>query len=330
MKRALLLGLAVALGACGGPKAINVTEREKLGASWDCAAPESCTQGYLAFLTAAADHARPLSEGALDQQLAQLDAGTVAIEAGPVDAGVLGAEIVDALGVGFLREGLDARPLLVTTTAKSQTDTYVEHDLLLEDPYVGTLKAILLEPKTGGPFPAVVALHGHGDSAEVFRDSFGGAQYPAHGYAILMLTSRAMNIDADEHAVSRALLLQGFTLMGLRTYEALLALKYLRSRSEIAPGRVGLIGHSGGSSTGNLLIRFEPGFSAFVTDHQVDWFSSGVGEPYHCETVPALYPLGGLVNDYSTSATPVREEFYGYPLGFDLVFKFFDHYLKKP
>ena len=322
----------LAVAACSGaatPDAgsLKVVASDDSSADWSCVAPESCKADYLGFSTIAVDHAAPISEAALEQQLLNLDAGAVPLMAS-LTATELTDRTLDGLAVRFLRDGVDGRELDVITTARSDTATYHEEDLLFRDPFVGTFKAILLTPKTTGPFPAILALHGHGGDAANYRDQFGGTGYPEHGYAVLMITSRAMGIDADEHEVSHALMRSGFTLMGLRTYEALLGLKYLRWRRDVVHDRIGLIGHSGGSSTGNLLVRFEPGFRAYVSDHQVDWWNSGVGEPWHCETVPALFPVNALINDFTTSATPVRKVVYGYPEGFVGIFAFFDHYLK--
>jgi hypothetical protein len=196
------------------------------------------------------------------------------------------------------------RPLEVRSS-ESDAGATVERTLTLTDPFVGDLHAILLLPKGAGPFPAVIALHGHGDRAEVYRDEHHGRDYPAHGLALLMLTFRGMNIDVYEHQATQTLMANGLHLMGMRVYEALLGLQYLRSLPEIDPQRIGLIGHSGGSSTGNLVVRLEPAFQAYVSDHQVDYLSSDPDEAYHCETVPGLYPLHNLVNDLATAPMPV-------------------------
>jgi len=183
---------------------------------------------------------------------------------------------------------------------------------VFRDPYVGAFEGILLLPEGPGPFPAVLALHGHGDRAEVYRDLHHGRDYPAHGIALLMLTLRGMNLDAHEYRAWHALLSRGLHLMGVRVYEAERALAYLRARPEIDAHRVGLIGHSGGSSVGNLLVRLEPGLTAYVSDHYVDFRSKHVWEPDHCESVPGLVPLSALINDLSTARVPVLRVPYGY------------------
>jgi len=103
--------------------------------------------------------------------------------------------------------------------------------------------------------------------------------------------------------VSTHLLRNGFTLMGIRVYEALLAAKYLRGLPTVDPHRVVIVGHSGGSSTANLVVRVTDWFAAEVADHEVDYRDVCDGL-VHCETVPALVPLAADVNDDATLAIP--------------------------
>ena len=163
----------------------------------------------------------------------------------------------------------------------------------------------------------------------IYRDKMHGGEYPSHGYAILMLTMRAMSIDTHEHRISRELLTDGFALMGLRVYETLVGFKYLRTRAFVDPFRIGLIGHSGGSSTGNMTIRIERRFTAFVSDHNVDYSEWGnLWDMYHCETIPRIYPYHLLINDFSTSPIPIKAVPYGYANGMGEIFDFFDAHLK--
>ncbi len=80
----------------------------------------------------------------------------------------------------------------------------------------------------------------------------------------------------------------------------------------------------------NLLVRLEPAFRAVVSDHQVDLHVSGAGEPWHCETLPALYPLNYLINDFTTAPRPVWQTGYGYPEGLDPLYRFFSRRLAAP
>jgi hypothetical protein len=317
----------------GATDFINVEEREDPGAVPACPDPAPCTADYERFITLSAEHARHTSAPKIAQTLTRIDNGAVPLVPGPVAAETLKAAVTDGLNIGFLLEGLGPRPLTVTTIARKAAAGGEERTLLFNDPLVGEFKGILILPEGPGPFPAVVALHGHNDTAEIYRDQYHGSEYPGRGYAILMLSLRAMGSGTAaliEHEISLKLLLNGFTLMGLRVYESLLALKYLRHLPEVSGASIGLIGHSGGSSTGNLSVRLGAGFAAYVSDHQVDyaeWVPSI--EVYHCETVPALYPYSALINDFSTSLTPVKTVPYKYTNGMDEIFDFLDTRLKN-
>ncbi|MBK7977948.1 MAG: hypothetical protein IPK07_33430 [Deltaproteobacteria bacterium] len=301
---------------------------------WACADNEACVADYQTFLSEAADAARPIDQATLDEALVGIARGEVPVVAPGLPPEELRREVVERLNVGWLVAGLASRPLEAIVTSETSSDFFREAHLVLRDEMVGDIPAILLRPLGEGPYPAIVAVHGHGDDAQVYRDAYHGSEYPGHGYAILILTMRAMGIDEVEHDISKRILRAGFALIGLRSYESLVGLEYLRSRSDVRDDRIGLIGHSGGSSTGNLTIRVMPSdgparFRAYVSDHEVDFFVSGLFEPYHCETVPALYPLHRAINDLQAAPIPTLTVPYAYPFGVAGIFRFFDQHLVR-
>ncbi|MBI5526316.1 MAG: hypothetical protein HY897_08270 [Deltaproteobacteria bacterium] len=306
----------------------GVSTSEEPGADWACTETGSCTADYLAFRGKAAQWRKPVTAVEIDKRLSDIEAGSVEVLHDAVAPDALRDAILDKLNMRFLVEGLEGRPFGVKVVANAETEEYRETSLLFEDPYVGTFKGLLLKPKRGRAFPGIVAIHGHGDDAAAYRDTYHGSEYPGRGYAVLMRTMRAMNIDEHEHAVTRALLLDGFNLIALRAYETMLGVSLMRCLPDVDPDRIGLIGHSGGSSSGNLVVRLDPRVKAYVSDHQVNWHSSGEGEPYHCETAPSLYPWHDLINDFSTSETSVLQALYGYVTGMDEIWQFFAEKLR--
>jgi hypothetical protein len=315
-----------------GTMPYNVLEREDLGAEWECRRPGYCIEDYRRFLRLAKDYAEPIPRDEIRRQLRAIDDGEVELVPGPLSADELRGAIVDILNIPFLLDGINGRLLVVTTIDIVETADYYEYHLLFQDGWVGVFEGYLLTPKGEGPFPAVVAIHGHDDDARIYRDRYHGSEYPAHGYAILMLTMRAMSggvASLVEHNIALDLLTDSFTLIGLRVYETLLGAKYLRYLPGISEDRIGLIGHSGGSSAGNLTVRVDPGIAAYVSDYTVDYAEwVPVLGIYHCETVPELYPYNLLINDFATSSTPILSVPYGYTNGMDEIFSFFDEYLK--
>ena len=312
------------------PKLYNVIEWEDLGGTWDCAWPGACINDYLELPKLASQWASPITPQELNRSIGDIEDGLVQPILDPMPEDELAGQIADALNIKFLMDGLNPRPLIAITIRKEESTEFREREILFQDPYVGTFEGILLTPQGPGPFPTVLAVHGHRDDAQKYMDNFHGNEYPGRGYAILMLTMRGMNIDLFEHEASRSLLRSGFSLMGMRVYESMLGLKYLRSLDEVDRSRIGLIGHSGGSSTGNLTVRLDDGIRAYVSDMTTDYSEWGtLWEPWHCETVPKLFPYNVLISDFSTCPTPVKSVPYAYTNGMEEIFEFFDSLLKR-
>lgn len=313
-RSAAAIAVVAAAAGCASERARSGTSAAPGAESARCADPESCIADYLSLpARVPPEHRRvpPHTWQEVDAWVASLAEDP--LQVAPLAPAALARAVEVELNLGFLRSDLARRALDASArTAPGIQRGYEERRILFRDPWVGRFEAILLLPPGPGPFPAVLALHGHGDSPEIFRDDYHGREYPARGIAILMLGFRAMGVDADEHHATRALLGHGLHLMGLRVYESLVGLRYLRERPEIDAARIGLIGHSGGSSTGNLLIRVEPGLAAYVPDHSVDYRHLLWVERYHCETVPGLAPLQRQINDFSTSRVPVLRVPYGH------------------
>lgn len=311
----------------------KVLEKEELGAEWACTQPADCTEEYEAFLEKAPLYTKHVTQEAVMEQLRAIDEGQVALLEGPMTQEQLRSVLLARLGIAFLMEEFDERVLIATTVATADGGAgYSERHLLLKDPWVGTFEAYLLVPNGEGPFPAVVALHGHDETAQLYRETYHGNDYPAAGYAILFLTGRVLGTGdgaMKEHKVSLDLLTSGYTLMGLRVYEAILGLKYLRHLAVIDSQRIGIIGHETGSSTANLAIRVEPGFKACVTDRQTDYAQwAAAFSIVNSESIPDLYPYSALVNDFTTSAAPVLVTLDKYPEGMEPIYQFFDSSMK--
>lgn len=303
--------------------------RKDLRAKWRCA-DVCCNQDYLALPDRAPEHAAPISEAELHVQLNECIASDVQVLTSPMPTEHLDQALTEAMNLGFLLDGIDQRTLTVTTIAIDRENTFERRELLFTDPYVGTFQGILLLPPGDGPFPAVVALHGHLDSAEVFQDQYNGRAFPGRGMAILMLTSRATDTALCEHTATRRLLLNGFTLVSLRVYETALALRYLRHRSDIDGVRIGLIGQSGGSVASNLTIRVLPdAFRAYVSDANGSYVNGTWGESGSellDETAPALFGYHVLVNDFSSAGIPVLSAPYAYASGPDGIVRILDFF----
>ena len=306
---------------------VAVEERQDPAAEWGCNSSVDCVGDYMKFLDRASRQAKPVTKAELEREFRQ--SGLTAPYRDRLPAEELREAIIERLNIGFLLDGWRERRLEVAVVASEPTPNGTKKRLLFRDPWVGRFPAILLLPAGEGPFPSVVAIHGHGQSADTFLEDFPEVvRLQQQGFAILIPTLRAVNADANEDRVCRAFLQRGFTLLGLHVYEALLCRKYLAYLFG-AQMPCGLLGHSGGSVDSSLIIRLVDDFDAAVTD-AVGYFIADYHGLIIDEAVPKLHPYHGLIGDPTTGGVPVLAVPYGYELSWDRVFSFLDTHLDDP
>ncbi|OGS13262.1 MAG: hypothetical protein A2234_03215 [Elusimicrobia bacterium RIFOXYA2_FULL_58_8] len=223
----------------------------------------------------------------------------------------LRGRIIRELHIAFLLNALDSRELTVKTLYSRTHSGYTEKKISLTDPQAGEFFALLLFPdKAAAQYPAIVGLHGHGGAP----DTGIGIAMAREGFAVALIYFRAMNGGRAEKTSTEKLYANGFTLMGLRVYETLLLVKYLKSAGFIDPGRIGIMGHSGGTSVARLVSWLNPGFYAAAYDMRVSFLRRFEDRPegVHCETIPALAYYDPQINDLAALPFYAREFRYGY------------------
>ena len=298
---AVWLVCVAALSACSSEHDVfapsapppNVSVVTDLSQTFNCTT-RNCLAPYRSFVTDHPQFAQPRPQAVVLAELAALEQQPLP----PVmtlSEAALRAKIVDALNLGFMLDGFEARPLQVTIFAEAEEAGIMSRRLIFADPLVGEFEALQLEPAGSAPVPAIIGLHGHGDTPAIFANKFLGSALAADGYLVLMPQFRAMNCVGPEDEISRTLISGGFHLMAMRVYESLLLVKYLRSVARVDAAHIGILSHSGGSSTANLVVRLTTAIAAQVTDYYVDWRDRCIplpaDLPVHCETVPGLFPL---------------------------------------
>lgn len=306
----------------------NVTEVSDLGGNRPCPDDSNCVDDYFNFVKIASKYGKAVTEEEFNRQVQS----TFEQKSEPAQITIPEAKLrdtlIEKLNVGFLRNGINERELTVRIIKEQiEHPNYLERELIFIDPWIGSFRALILTPKTPGPHPAVIALPGHNETAEYYRDNYFGRKYPANGYAVLIISPRAFDASSQEDLVTRAMLKNGFTMMGVRHYETVLALKYLRYLSDIDGAKIGLIGHSGGSVSANLTYWLESGFAACVSDNNGEYFSLNSSGKMSDEMVPALYPYHLLINRLN-GETPALTVEYGYVNSEPIIFSFFDRHLK--
>jgi hypothetical protein len=307
------------------PSALNVVRDDQLILHENCEPMERCVDDYLNYLREAEPGTHARSEGQLEQALDSISGQNRSVFEGEPSPSALRDGLIQAMNIGHLLEGLDARALKYQTTPIPRSDNIQEYEVVFEDPYVGRFRALFLLPPGTGTFPGIVAHPGHSESAEYHRDNRYGRDLAEQGFAVLIIDPRANDGDKNETRVARQALLRGHTLVGLRAYEILLAQKFLRWESRVDGRRLGLQGHSGGSVVSNLVVRIDEGFTAYVSD----LFSTyGVVLPREegllgDETSPEVYYWHASIEDLTTSRVPMIQEPYGYEEGPGAMFSFF-------
>lgn len=220
--------------------------------------------------------------------------------------------IIEELNIGFLLEGLDQRELSVITTNIIQNEDYIEKEMIFKDPNVGSFAVLLLIPnKKETSYPAIIGLHGHADDYNAPKNGYGGKELARAGFAIIMPSFRAMDcLQAPEEIITQELIKNGFTLMGLRIYETFLLEKYLKYKDFV--GKIGIMGHSGGSDVAYLTSIINTDFAALAFDFYPKPDSLCDGR-IHCETLPGLAYYKQQINDPSALQIPSKKFEYGFP-----------------
>jgi len=288
---------------------------------------------YLAALRQLPDAPRPITSEELRQAIRDKTRHDVSSNT-RYPSRELGTEILWSLNLRKLFEGAPGSALSVRVTAKQDQGSYWREELRLSDPVVGEFSMLLLVPKAAQPVPVVVGLHGHGNTSSGvdFARAFRMDDLVDRGIAVAAPTFRAMCADETENEVTRAYLARGYCFIGMRVYETRLCLAYLRSRPDLAPEQIGLIGHSGGSAIGNLVIRLERGIRAYVPDMTSE-YNATRGNLFLDEMCPELSPYASAIADFDTARMTVLPMPYGFKApvgGSDLlpeVFSFFERRL---
>jgi hypothetical protein len=326
----LVYAASFGLAACsgGGSPPPNVATDVDLSQTFDCKARD-CMAHYRSFPEDHADQAHPQSDEEIAAQIAAIDAASLP-EVVDIAPRTFRSRVAEILNIQFMLDGLDERPLHATVFEETEQGTYTARRMIFSDPLVGEFDVLALDPHVEGRRPAVIGLHGHFDSPAVFARDFLGAELAEAGYFVLMPQFRAMNCIGPEQEFTFSLLRGGFHLIAMRVYETLLMEKYLRASERVDAARIGLLTHSGGSSTGNLAVQLTDGIAAHVTDYYVDWRDRCFdGGPPHCETVPGMFPLGANLRDARYAQSPTLNVEYAFESADTraLILDFFDRTL---
>ena len=185
-------------------------------------------------------------------------------------AGKINADFSEIAGQ-WQQAGLDI-PLVLKKTDKVEGPNrpqepkkpyaYLEEEVSYENPAAAIkLAGTLTLPAMKGPFPAVLLITGSGQQD---RDETVMGHKPfwvladyltRRGIAVLRVDDRGVGGSGGDPALATSLDFSGDVLAGIA---------YLKSRREIDPGRIGLIGHSEGGLIAPLAAVKNPKDIAFI------------------------------------------------------------------
>lgn len=301
MLREAALTVVLVLAACGEPTP-----------------PDLAT----AFVAMHAEHAREIDDRDLKQRII-----STLFADDPLPKGwsrdELRTSILERLNIGFLVDQLDDDYLgrtAITFEVADTRDGVTAYELVIEDPGLPLPIAARVMADAARPLgfdaarglyfadgtagrPAIVGLHGHGQTPEAFQREGYGQELAEQGFVVVVPSFWYMECGVDESALAEVLLQEGFALMGLRVYKALVMLRVLSSSEAIDRARLGIIAHSGGSSASWLVVRISDDVRARVWDYQ-QFFNNLCGERIHCETHPDLFVIGGDILRTSSLTQP--------------------------
>ncbi len=144
--------------------------------------------------------------------------------------------------------GLTTQPFTGNSVKAQAEESFLSVPLALPVPGLGELPGTLTLPKDGGPFPAVVLIHGSGPSD---RDETTGSLTPFRDIAVSLTEKGIAVYRFDKRTLVYGNEIAGdtgFTLMEENVLDAAEAVRLLSQREDIDRERIFVLGHSLGAS----------------------------------------------------------------------------------
>ena len=238
----------------------------------------------------------------------------------------LRSKLIDCMG-GFPSERADLREQVAEVVeAKSYRREKV---FFYSEPQVAVPCYVLTPRSVPPPYRPVIALHGHGsggarllvgkargkkDRAQLKAYNYDYAQQLAeHGFMVFVPVQRALGervetnhdfrtqsgLDAKSCEMTASVsLLFGRTLMGLRVWDVLRTIDYIRSRSEPMIEGIGCVGLSGGGSAMLYAAALDERLSATVVDGAFCTYRASIMSIVHCPDnyIPGILRYGEMAD----------------------------------
>jgi dienelactone hydrolase len=207
-------------------------------------------------------------------------------------------------------------PLNARTSSRVALDGYTREEIRFSSRQgLHVFGYFLLPQEAKTPLPTLLCLHGHGPgvnplvgldaqgqplSKPDYHNNF-ALQAVQHGYAVLTIeilgfgrrndsSHSPVQSEASCQTLSGTALMLGQTMAGWRVYDAMRALDYLETRSEVDATRIGTIGISGGGLNALYLSALDTRVRATVVSGFLNTFRDSILGVPHCidNFVPGL------------------------------------------
>ncbi|UOQ48341.1 dienelactone hydrolase family protein [Gracilibacillus caseinilyticus] len=227
---------------------------------------------------------------------------------GPVERKLaLKSRLLELLGdFSYLDETkVDMQPELIETV---ETDGYIRERITLPITQMIDIPVYVLTPsKKQAAYPAVLALHGHGNGVKeaLGVSENGETQQKAgiHSQFAVELVKRGFKVFAPEvigfgerrltrdieagkqnscEAMATNLLMEGKTIAGLRIWEARRILDYIETLEDVDRDKQGIMGFSGGALISAYTAALDSRIKATVLTGFTNTFKGSIMAMHHC------------------------------------------------
>jgi len=222
----------------------------------------------------------------------------------------LRSKLIELLG-GFPNERCDLAPRVVEVVEEKEYRR--EKVYFYSEPEVAVPCYVLIPRKVALPYRPVIALHGHGsdgaylllgiarrekDRAVIRADNLDYArQLARRGFIVFVPVQRALGERVEKNRSYRARagrraksctittlvsFVLGRTMAGLRAWDVMRTMDYIRTRPEPIAEPIGCIGWSGGGTTALYASALDERISAVVLDGAFCTYRASILAMEHC------------------------------------------------
>lgn len=245
--------------------------------------------------------------------------------------------LLELLGVERMSRQIGAWPVAAHTLERCEFALYWREKVLLQTERGVYLPFYVLVPKSPpadgrASYDVVLALHGHSrrgkelyvgnyesvaerEEHEIAGEDI-GLQAVAQGYAVVVPDVRGfgdmMTLEDQSQgrknsceSLQRRALMFGRTLIGERVWDVSRLLDYIHTRTELAEGKVAVIGHSGGGTVAYFSAACDERIDAVVVSSYICTYEASILSISHClcNVVPGLLTYGEMY-DVATLVAP--------------------------